>query len=377
VTRHVSPPAAHAIGVLGATIALAIGTVACTADGDGVGPVPSTGTAAPVDDARPTTTSSVAATDPPTTVVARSAPTTDARPTTTTTAAAPTPPTSEAGSDASETGAAFIETFDTPDALDRFDFAIHHAVPYKQPIRSWKGDHAADCAPPPSTRQIRLPGDRVPGDGKTYTADTGDAVYWCAPDGTPATGHLMTTFDTIDYAQVDFAPKPVFTDVQRVCWDQNMTDLGIRKWTQLVVVDLDTFERNDERMDYVSPRVDEGPASFATKLTGDVFLMEVLGGSTNVRVGHERADPDFRGFLTSDKKRRFTICVTDLEDGTVEVQLERDTQVETRIHQGSFPDGPVRVIFQDDTYNAPKSPPTLEVPDPFTWHWDNVVVETA
>jgi hypothetical protein len=272
--------------------------------------------------------------------------------------------------------AAFVETFDTIESLDRFDFAIHHAVPYKEPIHEWLGDHDLSCAAPPSTRTIELPGNREPGDGKTYTTDTGDAVYWCAPDGTAKTAHLMTTFATVDYAQVDFSPKETFTDVRRVCWDQNLTDLGIRKWTQLVVVDAETFEENDERMDYVSPRVDEGPASFATKLTGDVFLMEVVGGSTNVRVGHDRSDNDFRGLLTTDKKRRFTTCVTDLEDGTVEIELEREADTEIRTLQGGFPDGPVRVIFQDDTYNNPKSPPTLDVADPLTWHWDNIVVET-
>jgi hypothetical protein len=248
-------------------------------------------------------------------------------------------------------------------------------VPYKEPFREWIGDHDDHCGPPPTTRTIALPGDRVPGDGRTYTADVGDSVYWCAPDGTAATAHFMTTMKTRDYAQIDFSPKQVFHDVRRVCWDQNMTDLGVRKWTQLVVVDMDTFERNDERMDYVSPRVDDGPASFATQLSGEVFLMEVLGGSSNVHIGHERADPNFQGFLTTDKKRRFTICVTDLEDGTVEVAMEREATTEHRIQAGGFPDGPVRVIFQDDTYNAPKSPPTLDVADPFTWHWDDVVVE--
>jgi hypothetical protein len=65
-----------------------------------------------------------------------------------------------------------------------------------------------------------------------------------------------------------------------------------------------------------------------------------------------------------------------ISSGTVEIELEREADYEIRTLQGGFPDGPVRVIFQDDTYNNPKSPPTLDVADPLTWHWDNIVVET-
>jgi hypothetical protein len=59
----------------------------------------------------------------------------------------------------------------------------------------------------------------------------------------------------------------------------------------------------------------------------------------------------------------------------VKIELERASVIETRIQRGGFPNGPARVIFQDDTYNAPKSPPDLDVPNPFTRHWDNIVVE--
>jgi hypothetical protein len=269
----------------------------------------------------------------------------------------------------------FVETFDSAAALDRFEFAVHHPVLFFQPIRSWQGDHDAGCGAPPSTRTVNLPGNRNPGDGKTYDRVVGEAVYWCAPGGA-GTGHMMTSFNTDSYAQIDFSPKQVFTDVKHVCWDQNMTDLGPRKWTQLVVVPEATFQANGGRMDYVAPRIETGPGADGLRVRGDTFLLEVLQGSTAVSSGGGDST-DFKGFTTADKKRRFKTCVTDLGNGQVRIELERESSVETRVMRGSFPTGPVRVIFQDDTYNAPKAPPKLNVPDPFTWHWDNIIVNTA
>jgi len=273
---------------------------------------------------------------------------------------------------AQEIGVTFEEDFESASSLERFDFAIHHPVLFKEPIRIWKGDHSLDCGPPPTTRDIQLPGDRRPGDGKIYDLDTEQAVYWCAPGGV-GSGHLMTTFNTNGYAQIDFTPSQIFNDVRKVCWDQNMTDLGSRKWTQLVVVGMDTFIENDQRLDYVSPRIEDGPGSAATRLSGDTFMLEVIGGSSVVHTGRN-SDANFRGYRNTDKRRRFTVCATDLENGVIEIEFERESTVEIRQLDGAMPNGPARVIFQDDTYNAPKSPPRLNVPDPFTWHWDNIRV---
>ena len=269
----------------------------------------------------------------------------------------------------------FIEDFETEESMSRFEFSLHHPVIFAEPIREWLGDHDTDCGPPPTTRTILLPGDRQPDDGKHYSSDTGGAVFRCAPGG-PGTGHLMTTFDTIGYAQIGFSPRATFDDVSQVCWDQNMTDLGNRKWTQLVIVTEDEFEAAGGRLDFVSPDLDEGPASLGTPLPDDAFLLEVRNGSSIVHSTGGR-DTNFSGYKNDDKKRRFTTCVSDLGDGTVDVEFEREEGVDRRTHVGEFPDGPVRVIFQDDTYNAPKSPPELDVDAPFTWHWDNIVVETG
>ena len=60
---------------------------------------------------------------------------------------------------------------------------------------------------------------------------------------------------------------------------------------------------------------------------------------------------------------------------TIEIALEREDHTEIRTYTGSFPSGAVRVVLQDDSYNPPKAPGS--VVDPFTWHWDNITIETA
>jgi hypothetical protein len=50
---------------------------------------------------------------------------------------------------------------------------------------------------------------------------------------------------------------------------------------------------------------------------------------------------------------------------------QRATGLHTVTANGSFPTGPVRVIFQDDTYDADKHDGTGR----YTWHWDNISIE--
>ena len=41
---------------------------------------------------------------------------------------------------------------------------------------------------------------------------------------------------------------------------------------------------------------------------------------------------------------------------------------------GSFPSGPVKVVFQDHNYTPTKSDNGVGTPVGFTWHWDNLIV---
>ena len=88
----------------------------------------------------------------------------------------------------------------------------------------------------------------------------------------------------------------------------------------------------------------------------------------------------FSGSETADPAPRFRQCLEDLENGNIR---HTNTMVNGTIRevtlQGSLPNGPARVIFQDDTYDAFKA----DNPDPTglnggavesTWHWDNITI---
>jgi hypothetical protein len=259
----------------------------------------------------------------------------------------------------------FVATFDTAaDFFDRFQTEVFRGAPEIE-VQTWSGDHDMDCGAPASQRVV-------------HAANPDELFWWCGPrpDAPKSSGHLMTSMNTTGYAQVNFAPSEPLTDVRKVCWDQNMTDLGGRKWTQVVIVPEATYERNDNTLAYVKPGLETDVAVKGVALTDGVFMFEMLKGSTAVYYGRTVYEPNYIGFQAADdKSRRFKHCITDLGNGTIQIDLERDAETETRISGGSFPPGPVRVVFQDDNYNPPKSPPeTADVPEPFTWHWDNIEI---
>ena len=118
---------------------------------------------------------------------------------------------------------------------------------------------------PLTSRTVHWP--NPPGDDLvTRGTDPGEAAYWCAPGGA-GTGHLMTAFNTHGYSHLDFTPKQTFTDVRTVCWDQNVTHLGNRKWTQVTIVPKAMHDAVAPRLDYTNPdlRID-GPAFWGLSL---------------------------------------------------------------------------------------------------------------
>src|SRR4029453_6473210 len=96
------------------------------------------------------------------------------------------------------------------------------------------------CGSPDSLRQVDLVGEVGPGP----VANVGDVVWWCAPGGDAAKGHVMTSVSGVAYAHIDFSPRQVFSDVSRVCWDMNRTEMGGRKWAQVTVVPESVFQAN-------------------------------------------------------------------------------------------------------------------------------------
>jgi hypothetical protein len=253
----------------------------------------------------------------------------------------------------------FFEDFQSPQGFtDRFESQVFFGTDDPPDVTEWMGDHDLDCGGPETLRPV-------------HAENRQEMIWWCAPRGA-ASGHIMTSMFTTGYAHVDFAPNQSFSDVSRVCWDQNLTELGGRKWTQVVVVPESTYEEHDGHMEYVIPELQNDVAVNGINLEGDTFLFRMLRGSTSTFVGQHTADVNFSGYTTPDKARRFRTCLTDLEDGTVEIELQRESTVDVRIQQGSFPDGEARVIFQDVSYDPPKDP--LSTNQLATWHWDNIEI---
>ena len=278
----------------------------------------------------------------------------------------------------------YLETFDTAASLDGLDFYVANGRdPASPPPDSWPGDHAegAPCGGPLTSRTVHWP--NPPGDDLVMrTTDPGEAAYWCAPGGA-GTGHLMTAFNTHGYSHLDFTPKQTFTDVRTVCWDQNVTHLGNRKWTQVTIVPKAMHDAVAPRLDYTNPdlRID-GPAFWGLSLQSDGFMFSSLVGTAQTYTGdHRMRGSGFENDTTvSDKAKRVTTCLTDQRNGEIEVTQHRhDGSVDVTVLPGEFPTGEAKVIFQDASYNPDKAvgeaPPL--VANPYTWHWDNLFVSTS
>ena len=94
----------------------------------------------------------------------------------------------------------------------------------------------------------------------------------------------MTSMLTTGYAEVDFSPNQVFANIKKVCWDQNQTDLGNRKWTQVVVVPEGDFQQNGGQLNYANPALpvttDNGHP-----ISSDTFMFVMLRGSSQTYTG--------------------------------------------------------------------------------------------
>ena len=235
----------------------------------------------------------------------------------------------------------------------------------------WHADHGMMCEDPNAThRTIHLTSQEQAKDA---------AVYHCMPGGDPAKGHLMTSVNTEGYVTVWFSPKQTFRNVAKVCWDQNITDLGGGKWT---AVNFLTAAEYDGKADlgYTSPDFPkgggpsspQGPAANGVK----VFRGEM----------HSYTDSKFhggaRGVRILDKAARYQHCVTDNGNATLTTMMAQPGgRIVSRVVAGSIPRGDIRLEFADDSYNPDKhfdakgaAPNSSNL---YTWHWDNIEIYTA
>ena len=232
----------------------------------------------------------------------------------------------------------------------------------------WHADHGMKCENPNSShRTIHLTSQQQAGEA---------AYYYCAPDGNQDKAHVMTTVNTEGYVTVWFSPKQIFRNVSKVCWDQNITDLGGGKWT---VVNFLTPEEYAGKTDlgYTSPDFPKGGGPSSPQGAGANGVKVFRGAMSTYTNGkfHEGA----RGVTGSDKAARYKHCVADNGNGTLTTTIAQPNgRTVSRTSTGKIPDGDIRVQFGDDSYNPDKHFDARGA-EPnstgrYTWHWDNIEV---
>jgi hypothetical protein len=352
---------------------------------------PPTTTGAPTTTKPPTTTAAPTTTKPPTTTAAptTAAPTTTRPPTTTAapTTTAPTttkPPTTTAAptTTAPQGNVQFVEDFSNPQAFyDRFD---HHwegdpeaGSAWGGNANDWPGDHDMACGNPnTSARTIHV-----------TQANTETAFYPCTPSGDPTKAHVMTSVNTEGYVIAWFSPKQTFSNVHRVCWDQNIQDLGGGKWTQVLFVTQTEAARANGNLGFTSPEyadpngpgTSSGATAHGVKLEGGgMTSWSKLGEWNQYSAGTVQRPFGGNVGVSTDKAPRYQQCVVDNENGTLTAIRTGPSGTSTSTAQGEIPNEPIRVVFEDDNYNPDKhfnaSGISRNSGPGYTWHWDNIQI---
>jgi hypothetical protein len=235
----------------------------------------------------------------------------------------------------------------------------------------WHADHGMSCENPnTSSRTIHLTSQQ-----QAIEA----AYYYCAPDGNQEKAHVMTTVNTEGYVTVWFSPKYIFRNVSKVCWDQNITDLGGGKWTVVnFLTPAEYLGKTD--LGYTSPDFpgNGGPTSPQGPAANGV---KVFRGTMNSYTNSQFRD-GARGVTVSDKAARYKHCVIDNGNGTLTMTIAQPNgRTVSRTVTGNIPDGDIRIQFGDDNYNPDKhfdakgaAPNSTAL---YTWHWDNIQVYAA
>ncbi len=271
---------------------------------------------------------------------------------------------------------AFSEDFSTPTAFsERFDHAWSGEWNFGSMFRAdrndWHADHGMMCENPnTSHRTIHLTSQEQANEA---------AFYYCMPEGNPDKGHVMTSVNTEGFVTVWFSPKQTFHNVSKVCWDQNITDLGGGKWT---IVNFLTAAEYAGKTDlgYTSPDFPKsgGPSSPQGPAANGVRLSR---GSMNSYTNGQFYG-GARGVTVSDKAARYKHCVVDNGNGTLTTTIAQPNgRTVSQKVPGSIPRGEIRVQFADDSYNPDKHFDAKGVASNssnlYTWHWDNIQIYTT
>ena len=265
-------------------------------------------------------------------------------------------------------------------------------------ITHFHGDHNMTCEGPTTVRDVAFGGNRRP-------ARLLAAVLALRPRRRPGQGSLMTGVDTLGYNIAWFSPKPMFTNVTKVCWDINVTQMSRRKWTQVLFVGRcrrDPLPGGHGRPDRGRRRHARGTGGFDLGYTSPDFRdtdgaehRDPPAGRHARRVqdhwtaiadvvpepGHvDDAEFDGPGNMLQRRSptRRpgsSTACRTSPNNVVRLTQADADAAHGSFDMAGQIPQHPVRVVFQDDNYDPAEG--RAYNPNVMTWHWDNIQVFTG
>ena len=182
--------------------------------------------------------------------------------------------------------------------------------------------------------------------------------------------------DTSGYSIGAFSPSQTFTNVREVRWDVNITDLGTRQFPEVKVIPAGRFDFQNQpcAIEWLPCDTDHhgdlgsvGVSFFDGQPLINTGGQETAGTPWDAWWGTNQDDPARDSIRT-----RRTHIFRDNGDGTLSFEIERaDGSFERLDAPGSFPDGPVRVVFADHNYTPRKSQPDDIT---FTWHWDDLEV---
>ena len=223
----------------------------------------------------------------------------------------------------------------------------------------------------------------------------GEMFWHCAPGGDPAKGHVMTSLNPLGYAYLWFSPRAYFNNVRQVCWDQNLTNMGGRKWTQVSIstrAEVERVQAQVGRLDlgFSHPgfQANGGPSTGVIPTNQTVAVWQ-FGGLQHLYTGGTDLGTNpgfFPNYKIEDVATRYRHCMTDNGNGTITLTQENGSyngsnasaanlagrNVVSSTIPGSFPAGEVRVAFVDANYDPPKDGEYSAAQN--TWHWDNITI---